>query len=104
MDKILVNSEQEFVALFKDYDLSEAESFLGVQFAYTDGTYQEDDPEGFKETMHVSREIYKKYEEDANFPETYPCLVLLANEHSFDRTGSVGFQMLEFIYPKDFQK
>lgn len=102
MNKFLVNDEKEFVALFKDFELYVAEDFLGVQFAYTNGVFSDDDEACEHELLDVSREVYRKHEE-ANFPEEYPCLVLLANDKSFDRTGSIGFKMLDFVYLKDFK-
>ena len=39
MNKYLVKNEKQYVALFKDFDIYDAEDFLGVEFAYADGTY-----------------------------------------------------------------
>ena len=112
MDKHLVNNEQEFMSLFADFDLQEAERFLGIEFAYVDGTFQSDYWKGIQvnEDQEVDRNVYRKCsfsmfkDIDLCFPQEYPCLVLLANDKDFDRTGELAFIMLEFIYPKDFVK
>lgn len=103
MNKHLVNSEEEYVALFNDFELNDAEDFLGVEFAFEDGIYQSDiwKDDSIDEDQEVSRTVYRKTA-DANFPKKYPCLVLLANEDDFDRTGPTSFKMLEFVYLKDF--
>lgn len=106
MNKHLVNNESEFMALFDEFDLEDAEDFLGIEFAYEDGAYQSDDNEPDIET---SRTIYRDrfdYEGDSlkQFPNHYPCLVLLANDKDFDRTGNISFKMMEFIYKEDFKE
>jgi hypothetical protein len=100
MDKLLVNSEQEYMDLFSEFDLYEAEKFMGVEFAFEDGTYQDNTDD---ESQNVSKTIYRKRDYN-NFPESYPCIVLLANDKDFDRTGTLTLQILEFIYPADFVK
>jgi hypothetical protein len=104
MDKFLVNSEEEYVALFSDFELNDAEDFLGVEFAFVDGTYQSDlsIDNDIDESQSVSRAIYRKTDWSV-FPEEYPCLVLLANERGFDRVGDIFFKMLDFVYLKDFR-
>ena len=106
MKKCLVRNEQEYVELFKNFDLTDAEDFLGVEFAFNDGTYHSDfwtSVQPINESQNVVRTIYRK-NDYANFPEDYPCLVLLANDRSFDRNGNVAFQMLDFVYIGDFDE
>ena len=100
MDKFLVNSEQEYIDLFSDFDLYEAERFMGAEFAFEDGTYQDNTKD---ESQNVSKTIYRKREENY-FPVLYPCVVILANDKDFDRTGHTCLKILEFIYPTDFVK
>ena len=101
MNKYLVHNEQEYVNLFRDFDLEDAERFLGCMFAYVDGTYpdsyEEDDEDEevrfLNQEQDVDRSTYRK-ENGCSFPTEYPCAVLLANEHTFDRTGPIGFEFL----------
>ena len=104
MNKHLVTCEKEYVNLFKDFELEDAEEFLGVEFAYQDGTYQSDmsDSVDINENQDIDFNTYRK-RDDSEFPEEYPCLVLLANERDWDRQGNIAFKMLDFVYLKDFQ-
>lgn len=102
MDKHLVQCDEEYVALFKDMELQDAENMLGVEFAFADGTYDEGDG-----TKTVSRTMYRKRSyknagDLSNFPKEYPCVVLLTNEKGFDRLGDLHIQVLEFAYISDF--
>ena len=101
MEKCLVNSDKEFINLFSEFETYEAEEFLGVEFGLTDGTFPSDDLLCEKEDLDIDFQFYRK-EVDSNFPESYPCLVLLANDKDHDRIGKIEFKMLEFIYPSDF--
>lgn len=99
MNKFLVKTESEYLDLFKDFGLLDAEEFLGIEFAFVDGSYQDED--GCDESQDIDRNVFRK-KDDSQFPEEYPCVVLLANESSFDRFGKTQFKFLEFIYQKDF--
>jgi hypothetical protein len=103
MNKHLINSEQEYITLFKGFEVYDAEDFLGVEFAFVDGKYQSDQSIDYyvDELQSVSRTIYRKTDYSV-FPEEYPCLVLLANERDSDRFGPTAFKMLDFVYIKDF--
>lgn len=98
--KHLVTTEAEYVELFAEYTLEEAEDFLGVEFANEDGTFPTDDEDSDQE---ASKTIYRKLE-GSQFPESYPCLVLLANDNDFDRTGALSFKLVFFVYPEDFNQ
>lgn len=104
MNKNLVSNEQEYMKLFDDFELMDAESFLQVEFAYQDGTYQSDLFKSIEvnEDQEVDRKTYRK-NEGSVFPEEYPCVVLLANQNDWDRTGNLAFKMLDFVYLKDFK-
>lgn len=104
MNKHLVRTEEEYIRLFKDFELNDAEDFLGVEFAYADGSYQSDMWNGLEvnENQSVDYNTYRKLDIN-NFPQFYPCIVLLANEKDWDRTGNIYFKMLEFVYPEDFK-
>jgi hypothetical protein len=102
----LVNSEAEYLALFREWDVEDAERFLDVEFAYSDGSFQS--LTGDRD-LSVDMTVYRRrepVEEDdglsTTFPSSYPCLVLLANDQDFDRTGPTSFEMLHFVYPSDF--
>lgn len=105
MDKHLVHNEAEYVKLFEDFELNDAERLLGVEFAYEDGTYQRDftfdgtNPDN--EDQDVDMTKYRKGP-DANFPDEYPCVVVMHVEESFDRMGDVRIEFMEFVYAKDF--
>lgn len=99
MNKHLVHSEEEYIALFDEYDLNDAEVFLRVEFAFVDGTYV--DLVNGNDDQEVDRKTFRKNEESV-FPDSYPCLVLLANEKSFDRIGNTTFKFLDFVYLSDF--
>jgi hypothetical protein len=103
--KHLVNNEKEYIDLFKDFDVYEAEDFLGVEFGFVDGKFQSDiwDDDSIDESQEVSFEFYRKTE-NSNFPEEYPCLVLLNNEKGFDRMGPYQIRFMDFVYLKDFGK
>lgn len=107
MNKYLINSEAEYIALFESYDLEDAEEFLDVEFAMLDGSYYSDvgdtDLDGKIAALGVSKSVYRKRSEE-QFPEEYPCVVLLENSKTFDRTGNVHFKHLSFIYLSDFQR
>lgn len=104
MNKFLVHNESEYLKLFNSFELHDKERFLGVEFAFEDGTYpsDSDDDDDDDDDKEVSEVIFRKFG-DACFPEHYPCVVLLANERSFDRTGDVCFEMLDFVYLSDFE-
>lgn len=124
MERFLVQNENEFVALFSDpkkFDINDAEDFLGVEFAYVDGTYQSDmwkiGPDGkeiiINEDQDIDRKVWRQVkaidarwsaEEPAQFPTQYPCLVLLANEKGSDRLGKFQFKLLEFVYLSELIK
>ncbi len=98
MNKHLVLSEKEYLDLFKDWDIIDAENVLGVQFAFKDGSYDEGDG-----TKEVSRSIYRNLSDYAsNFPKHYPCVVILVNDKSWDRVGNLHVQFVEFVYTSDF--
>jgi hypothetical protein len=99
MEKYCVHSEKEYVDLFRNYDLNDAEDFLGVEFAYSDGSYQDETSD---ENQEITFDVFRKTE-CSTFPDSYPCVVLLANDQDFDRFGSVRFKMLDFVYPGDFK-
>ena len=114
MHKNLVHSDKEFVEVFTSkitgrsmgfmgqiWEFMDVEELIGIEFAYTDGKYQ-DNP-SVDETLDVSLKIWRK-KQGARFPKEYPCMVVWANERSFDRTGSTAMQALEYVYKKDFQK
>jgi hypothetical protein len=103
MNKNLVNSEKEFMKLFSKFHCEDLEEFLEIEFAFKDGKYQSDlwRDDTIDEDQDIDLAVYRKRSEDF-FPDHYPCLVLWASEKSFDRTGSVEFQMLEFVYREDF--
>lgn len=98
MNKHLVSNEDEYILLFKDFELQDAEEFLGVEFAFEDGSYPDNTTD---ESQNASTTIYRKLT-DQNFPKSYPCIVLLCHEKDFDRTGPSEFQFLEFVYLEDF--
>ena len=83
MNKHLVKSEEEYVKLFEDFSLNDAEDFLGVEFALPDGRFYsdvgDDDRDGSLAAQECSRTVYRKNSED-QFPVGYPCVVLLENE------------------------
>ena len=93
--------------LFESFDLVDAEDFLGVTFAYSDGKYPPHPGElnynDIDESLPVDRNMYRK-DTNSNFPKEYPCLVLLENTKTFDRTGTVKFEFLEFVYLSDFKE
>lgn len=108
MKKHLVNSEKEYISLFSEFEINDAENFLNVEFAYEDGTYQSDftfdgtNPDN--EDQDIDMLVYRKLKDaEECFPKEYPCIVLLANEKEYDRIGVNKFQMLEFIYINDFK-
>lgn len=105
MEKVLVNSESEFMKIFSDWDTQDIEHFLGIEFPYEDGTFQSDYWKGQKinEDQEVVTSSYRK-EEDSLFPEEYPCVVIHWFENTFDRFGNVTFKVMEFVYQKDFKK
>lgn len=114
MNKTLAQSEAEFVAIFTsllgkrvdyvEWDAQGIEEFIGVEFPFVDGTYLSDLEKGdedFDDVLTIDTSQYRKTDM-ANFPSTYPCLVLWTNELDYDRIGEVRMQMLEFVYPTDF--
>lgn len=108
MKKFLVNSESEYIDLFKEYSLEEVENIIGVEFPFIDGTYVQDldynDPESIeKEKQDVDRSKYRT-NEDAIVPESYPCVVLLWWEDVSDRLGKESFRLVEFVYQSDFKE
>jgi len=103
MDKRLVHSDAEYLALFSDLEWSEVEVLLGIEFALSDGRYHSQiAPEDEPEDLSVSETVYRKLAH-ADFPDHYPCLVLMWLQDTFDRLGSVKFRILEHIYEEDFQ-
>lgn len=105
MNKHLVKLEKEYMQLFEDFELNDAEKFLNVEFGYVDGTFQSDIRKGknINEDQDVDRNIYRKNKKSV-FPKEYPCIVLLSNEHTSDRLGKIHFMILDFVYKKDFNK
>jgi hypothetical protein len=100
MDKFSVRNEEEYVKLFRNFDMNDAESFMGIEFAFLDGTYPDNTED---ENQDVSRDVFRKLDE-SYFPDSYPCVVLMAHEKDFDRHGSTEFRCLEFVYLVDFQR
>lgn len=100
----LVNSEEEFMAIFKDEE--DIETLLGIEYAYVDGTFQSDFTfDGTNEDNEDQDvgDVYRK-EEYAYFPESYPCLVLFLNYEDYDRNGKVQIRDLEFVYSHEFKE
>jgi hypothetical protein len=93
--KHLVRDESEFLALFKGWELDDIETLLGVEFAFTDGTFYSDHHED--EDYEDSRQIdYSKYRKDeaANFPVSYPAIATLLQ--------GTSLKAMMLVYPSDF--
>ncbi len=105
MQKILVRNEKEFLALFKDWEFTEVEKFLDIEFPFADGTYHSDDAEDMDEDQPVDYKSGKhRKNEDACFPQHYPAVVLMIHDKDYDRHGTIEVQVLEFVYRKDFKR
>lgn len=107
MKKALIQSTDELIKLLEDYfDSVEAfQEFLGVEFAFADGKFESEiqDYEDFDDDQDVDFSNYKVL--DTEFlPKSYPCVVVYAIEHSFDRCGDVGVELIDYVYPRDFVK
>lgn len=108
MKKFLVNSESEYIKLFREFDLEEVERVIGVEFPFIDGTYVQDldynDPESIeKEKQGVDMSRFRA-NMNAIIPESYPCVVLMWWEDVADRLGKESFRLVEFVYQGDFKK
>lgn len=102
MEKHLVHSDEQYLALFKDLEWSEVEIMLGIEFALQDGRYHSDiSPEDEPEDLSVSETVYRKLDH-ADFPTHYPCVVLLWIEDTFDCMGGVTIRLVEHVYEEDF--
>lgn len=102
MEKHLVHSDEEYLALFQRLEWSEVEILLGIEYALTDGRFHSDiAPEDEPDDLSVSETIYRKLPH-ALFHERYPCVVLLWIEDTFDRMGSVAFRVVEHVYEEGF--
>lgn len=103
MNKILVSSEKEFIAIFENLDPEIVEKFLNIEFAFTDGSYISDsiDDDSIDEDQDIDTSKYKKYDEEL-FPASYPVVVIWNISKDFDRIGSFSVEFLEFVYPSDF--
>jgi hypothetical protein len=97
MNKKLVFSEVEFFNIFKD--LEDVEEFLGIEFAYKDGSYEDGNYDN--ENQEIDDTVYRKLEYNM-FPNSYPCIVIYFHEDYFDRMGDVSTRLLDFVYPADF--
>ncbi len=108
MNKILLNSEQEYMNLFlaDENNLAEweIESLLDIEFALEDGTYPKDWIKGIaiNEDQELDITVYRKCESSI-FPESYPCVMVYFIENSFDKLGAVKFRMFDFVYESDFK-
>ena len=110
MNKNLVNSDEEFVALFKplfdDYGAEKVEDLIGCKFAFEDGTFQWDENWKFNEDVDETQDVdfsnYRK-DEDNGFPEKYPCVVCWTVESDQIAFGSkVDTEVIVFVYLSDF--
>lgn len=91
LKKYLVSSEEEYISIFKDWDLQEIEKFINI-------TYGDEDDENFnyddEDIWNYTKNI------DSEFPEKYPCIVILCKDHSFYRT-TLDVEILDFLYLDD---
>lgn len=106
MNKILINSEKEYVDFFKSSfeAIEEIQSLLGVEFPYADGTYHSDWVKGIEinEDQDIDESIYRKFD-DSIFPESYPCIMVYLFDNEFDMFGKVKFRLFNFVYLSDFK-
>ena len=114
MNRKLVNSEQEIVALvvaaLAERTGPEAvEHLLGVEFAFADGRYPRDleaeaevTGEWSWEEQPVDYTVYRRGEAPY-FPGSYPTLVLYDFERGFDRFGQVESRVLVYAERREFQ-
>lgn len=111
MKKILLTSEKQYVEFvikeFNKHSAEKVEEFLGCCFAFSDGQfmYNDDGELNLKanDRLDVDFDNYRK-NEDNNFPESYPCLMVYTFEKDYDRCGNYEIEIFEFVYPEDFKK
>lgn len=96
--KHLVRDESEFLALFKDWELDDIETLLGVEFAFTDGTFYSDHYEDgdYEDSRTIDYSKYRK-DEAARFPVSYPAIVTL-----LQGTSLISSKAMMLVYPSDF--
>jgi hypothetical protein len=112
MEKKLFQSEQEFVAsMIEEIDcIGTAEEILGIEVAYSNGVYASDLNGDSKYSDEEVEEIERLYPDPSQYrvvdaellPQSYPVLALFSFEKTFDRTGGVEIQVLEYVYQSDF--
>ncbi len=112
MNKNLVNSDEEFVALFKpifdEYGAEKVEELIGCTFAFEDGQFLWNGNkfnENVDETQDCDFSNFRKNEGEDGFPEKYPCVVCWTFEKDQIAFGSqLDIEVIEFVYLSDFGK
>lgn len=113
MKRTIITSEAALVALLNS-EMSKVgipceniENYLGIEFAYTDGTFcsilkanADENSDWPWEEMDIDRTVYQKTE-DTILPTSYPVLMLYSITKDFDRLGTVRTCQVEFITKED---
>ena len=110
MEKKLLRSEKDLIKFFLQElgDFNIVENVLDIEFPFEDGTYHSNPPKSIQdsddeyeqwEAQETRTDVFKA-SDDAQIPEQYPCIVLFS---SVDDGGSYGFNIIEYVYLKDFE-
>jgi len=93
-----------FIQEFGEDKFQKIEEFLGIEFAFEDGTwFSWDDVDSVDEDQPIRYDLWK-HREETSLPEQYPCLVVYSFTDSFDRLGNYEIYMFEYVYLTDFQQ